>query len=138
MNKEATPVQEVLAYMREAGVFYLATCQGDQPRVRPFGAAAEFEGRFYMVTSNQKKCYDQMMVNPKVELTAMGKDGSWMRVEAAAVHDGRREARQHMMEENPGLGSLYSIDDGKMEVLYLKGAAATLYSGKGEPKKVHF
>jgi uncharacterized pyridoxamine 5'-phosphate oxidase family protein len=61
-----------------------------------------------------------------------------MRVEAAAVHDGRREARQHMMEENPGLGSLYSIDDGKMEVLYLMDAAATLYSGKGQPKTVHF
>lgn len=68
----------------------------------------------------------------------MGKDGSWMRVKAKALHDGRREARQHMMEENPGLSSLYSIDDGRMEVLYLKEAAATLYSGKGESKTIRF
>ena len=138
MNKEAAPVQEVLSYMREAGVFYLATCEGDQPRVRPFGAAAEFEGRFYMVTSNQKKCFDQMKRNAKVELAALGKDGTWMRVEATAVNDMRREARLHMMEENPGLGSLYSIDDGRMEVLYLKDAAAALYSGKGELKTIRF
>ena len=138
MNKETTPVQEVLTYLREAGVFYLATCEGDQPRVRPFGAAAEFDGRLYMVTNNQKRCYDQMMKNPKVELTAMGKDGSWMRIEAVTSHDVRREARQHMMEENPGLSSLYTVDDGRMEVLYLKNSIATVYFGKGEPKTIKF
>lgn len=138
MNKATAPVQEVLAYLREAGVFYLATCEGDQPRVRPFGAAAEFEDRLYMVTSNQKKCYDQMMKNPRVELTGMGKDGSWIRVEAVTCHDGRWEARQHMMEENPGLHSLYTVDDGRMDVMYLKNATATLYFGKGEPKVITF
>ncbi len=138
MNKETTSVQEVLQYVKEAGVFYLATCEGDQPRVRPFSAAAEFDGRFYIVTNNQKKCYDQMMKNLKVELSAMGKDGSWMRVEATVQHDGRREARQRMMEENPVLRKLYSVDDGRMEVLYLKDATTTVYSGNGELKVIRF
>jgi len=138
MNKETTTMQEVLAYLRNAGVFYLATCEGDQPRVRPFGATAEFEGRLYIETSNRKKCFNQMIKNPKVEISAMGKDGSWIRVEATVVQDGRREARQRMMEEAPSLSKLYSVDDGKMEVLYLKDATATFYSFPGEPRVVKF
>ena len=138
MNKEITPVQEVLAYLREAGLFHLATCEGDQPRVRPFGAEAEFEGRLYIETSNRKKCFDQMMKNHKVEISAMGKDGSWLRVAATVVEDDRREARQRMMDEVPSLSRLYSVDDGKMEVLYLKDATATFYSFTGEPRVVKF
>ncbi len=138
MNTQSSPVLEVLSYLRGAGVFYLATCEGDQPRVRPFSAAAEFEGRLYLITGNFKKCFGQMKVNPKVEISAMGKDNTWIRVEAKVVSDGRREARQRMMEENPGLERLYDVDDGRMEVLYLTDATATVYNGRGAVKELKF
>lgn len=129
-------MEEVLNYLKSCGTFYLATTEGDQPRVRPFGAVCEFEGKLYITTNNKKKVFDQMMKNPKLEITGMNK-GTWIRVEGEAVHDNRREARVAMMEDNKAaLSSMYSVDDGIFEVLYLKNATATIYAFTNEPKVI--
>lgn len=131
-------MKEVLDYLKACGTFYLATNEGDQPRVRPFGAVCEFEGKLYITTNNQKKVYDQMKKNPKIEISGMNK-GTWIRIEAEAVHDGRREAREAMLEDNKAsLSNMYSLDDGIFEVLYLKNATASIYSFTGEPKVIKF
>lgn len=131
-------MEEVLKYLKENPTFYLATVENDQPRVRPFGAVAAFEGRLYITTNNKKPVFDQMKGNPKVEICAMGQDHSWIRVEASVVHDSRREAREQMLAENPGLRRMYAEDDGLMEVLFLKDATATIASFGGEPKVIRF
>lgn len=131
-------MNEILQYLKENPIFYLATVEGDQPRVRPFGAVAEFEGRFYIVTNNKKKVYAQILKNPKVELSAMGKNGTWLRLEATAIPDDKREAREKMLDENPSLKKMYSADDGVMAVLFLQDATATVYSFTGEPKVIKF
>ncbi|QAT43626.1 pyridoxamine 5'-phosphate oxidase family protein [Aminipila luticellarii] len=131
-------MQKVLKYLRE-NPFYIGTCDGDQPHVRPFGAVAEFEGKIYIVTSNQKKCYKQMIQNPKVEISTMSKDGTWIRIEGKVVRDDRREARVQMMDENrEALSGMYSVDDHLMEVLYLQDATATIYSFTKEPEVISF
>ena len=130
-------MEEVLKFLKESGTFYLATAEGDQPRVRPFGAVCSFEGKIYIVTNNQKKVYDQMMKNPKVEISGMV-GGKWIRIEALAVRDDRREARAAMLEDNPGLGRMYSVDDGIVEVLYLKDATATISSFTEAPVVIKF
>lgn len=130
-------MEEVLKFLKESGTFYLATAEGDQPRVRPFGAVCGFEGKIYIVTNNQKKVYDQMMKNPKVEISGMV-GGKWIRIEALAVRDDRREARAAMLEDNPGLGRMYSVDDGIVEVLYLKDATATISSFTEAPVVIKF
>ncbi len=131
-------METVLEYLKECGVFYLATSEGDQPHVRPFGAVAEFEGKLYISTNNKKNVYQQMLKNEKVEISAMGKDGSWIRLEAISVADDRKDARVKMLEANPSITSMYSADDGIMEVLYLKDATATIYSFTKEPVTVTF
>lgn len=131
-------MKEILQYLKECGIFYLATMDGDQPRVRPFGAAAIFEDKLYIQTSNRKPVFDQMRKNPKIEISAMHKEGTWIRLSATAVEDDRREARQHMLDENPGLKDLYSADDGKCEVLYLKDATAVISSFTSEPRIINF
>jgi uncharacterized pyridoxamine 5'-phosphate oxidase family protein len=131
-------MKEIYDYLKKNPTFFLATVEGDQPRVRPFGVVAEFEGKLYISTSNQKKVFKQMVANPKIELSAMGQDGTWLRVEATAVHDDRNEARAQMLSENDNLKGMYTVDDGKMAVLYLKDATATIYSFKGAPKVVKF
>jgi uncharacterized pyridoxamine 5'-phosphate oxidase family protein len=131
-------MKEILNYLKENPTFFIATTEGDQPRVRPFGAVAEFEGRLYIVTNNQKKVYKQMLANPKVEISAMGKDGTWLRLEAEVAQDDRREARVQMLEENSSISSMYTVDDKLMEVLYLKNATATIYSFTGAPKVIKF
>lgn len=131
-------MEEVLNYLRENPIFYIATVEGDQPRVRPFGAVAEFEGKLYICTNNTKKVFKQIEKNPKVEISAMGKGGSWLRLEAKCIADERKEAKEKMLADNPGLKNMYSVDDGIFEVLYLKDATATFASMKGEPKVVKF
>ena len=131
-------MQEVLKFFRENPTFYLATVEGDQPRVRPFGAVAEFEGRLSLTTGNGKKVYAQLLKNPKIELFGMDAQGTWLRVEAEAVADDRREARKAMLDQNPSLRDLYSEDDGVMAVLFLRNATAVFASFTAEPKVVKF
>lgn len=131
-------MEEVLKFLKDNVVFYLATAEGDQPRVRPFGAVAEFEGKLYICTNNTKKVFKQMEKNPNTEISAMGKGGSWLRIEAKCIADERKEAKEKMLLDNPGLKNMYSVDDGKFEVLYLKDATATFASMNGETKVVKF
>lgn len=131
-------MNEVLEYLKACGTFYLATEEGDQPHVRPFGAVCEFEGKLYFVTNNQKNVYAQIGKNHKIEICGMNK-GTWIRIEGEAVHDTRREARVAMMEDNTAaLSSMYTVDDNLMEVLYIQNATATIYSFTAEPKVIKF
>ena len=132
-------MEEVYKFLKENPIFFVATEEGDQPRVRPFGVVSLFEGKLYLQTGNVKPVFKQMMANPKIELCAMGKDGkTWLRVAAEVVLDPRVEARRQMLDENPMLRSLYSEDDGIGEVLWLKNATAAFYSFEGEPRVVKF
>ncbi|MCR5271521.1 MAG: pyridoxamine 5'-phosphate oxidase family protein [Lachnospiraceae bacterium] len=126
-------MKEVLEFLQKAGTFYLATVDGDQPRVRPFGAVCEFEGKLYITTANTKDVYKQMVKNPKIEISAMTDDGKWIRLAGEVVTDDRDDARVAMLEANPNLKNMYSIGDGKFEVLYFKNATATICSFTDAP-----
>lgn len=124
-------------FLKASEVFYLATVQGDQPRVRPFGAVAIFEEKLYIIMNNQKQVFAQLMENPKVEISGMAA-GKWIRIAAKAVHDDRREARQAVLDQNPGLRGMYNEDDGLVEVLYLQDAQATVSSFTEPPESWAF
>ena len=130
-------MESVCEYLKKCGVYYLATMEGDQPRVRPFGVAEIFEGKLYFLTGKRKAVSKQMLANPKVELSATD-ENTWIRVEALAVEDDRLEARQHILDAIPSLKSMYQADDGNCQVFYLKDATATFYSFGGEPRTVQF
>ena len=126
-------MKKALEFLKSCGTFYLATVEGDQPRVRPFGAVCGFEDRLYIVTNNQKKVFDQMQFNPKVEISGMA-DGKWIRLSAEVVRDTRREAKSAMLNANPGLRNMYNEDDGIVEVMYLKNAEAAICSFTDAPE----
>ena len=130
-------MKEVLDFLKSCGTFYLATEEGDQPRVRPFGAVAEYEGRLYIVTNNKKNVFRQMLKNPKVEICGMY-ENKWIRVQGTAVPDSDRAAREKMIADNPILSQMYTADDGLMEVLYIKDGAATISSFTEKPKEIRF
>ena len=126
-------VSEVLGFLEDSKVFYVATVDGDRPRVRPFSGIHEFEGKLYMPTSNKKKVFAQMAANPHVEISGMA-HGEWIRIEADAVPDPRLEARKSMLDHyGAALTRMYSLDDGKFEVVRLDNAVATIYSFTEEP-----
>ena len=123
-------------YLKPCGTFYLATEENGQPHVRPFGAVCEFEGKLYIVTNNQKKVYQQMKANGRVEICGMHK-GTWIRVEGEVREDTRREARVAMMDENTAaLSSMYTVDDNLMTVFYFEHGTATIYSFTAEPEVI--
>lgn len=115
------------------GTFYLATVEGEQPHVRPFGAVCEFEGKLYIITNNKKDVYRQMKANGKVELCGMN-NGTWIRVKGVVKEDTRREARVAMMEANGSLQSMYNVDDGLMTVFVFESGTATICSFTDSPK----
>jgi uncharacterized pyridoxamine 5'-phosphate oxidase family protein len=123
---------KVFEFVKGCGHYFLATADGDQPRVRPFGSLAIFEGRIYFQTGKVKSVSKQIMANPKIEIAAFDGRGSWIRVQAVAVEDDRLEAKQFMLDQMPELKSMYSADDGNTQVFYLKDATATLSSFGGE------
>lgn len=134
---EAFIVQEVYDFLKKCDTYYLATMEGDQPRVRPFGTVDIFEGRLYIQTGKVKSVSKQMGRNPKIEISAFDGD-KWIRVQAVAVEDDRREARQHMLDAYPVLQNMYSVDDGNTQVLYLKDAVATISSFTEAPRVIRF
>ena len=130
-------MEKALNFLRQCGVFYLATSDENQPHVRPFGAVCGFEGKLYLVTNNQKKVFNQLRNNPKIEIS--GTSGAkWIRIEAEAVIDPRREARAAMLAANPSLNDMYSADDGVIEVFYLKNATAAICSFTDAPEAWQF
>lgn len=124
-------------FLKEANTYYLATTEGDQPRVRPFGTAHIFEGKLYIQTGKVKDVYRQLIANPKAEICACMKD-EWLRVSGELVEDDRREARQSMMDAYPSLQSIYSADDGNTAVFYFKNATAVFSSFTKEPEVIRF
>ena len=127
-------MNKALEFLQESGIFYLATTEGGQPRVRPFGAVFEYEGKLYIVSSNTKKCFSQMLENPKVEISSMNKKGQWIRVTGEVANDDRREVKELALEAVPSLKSMYNINDGIFAVLYFTKGTATISSFTAEPE----
>ncbi len=130
-------MEKILKFLKEAETYYLATIDGDQARVRPFGTVHEFEGKLYIQTGKVKDVSKQIHKNPKVEICAF-KDGDWLRVAGTLVEDDRIEARQSMLDAYPSLQGMYKADDGNTEVFYFKDATATFSSFTKAPEVVKF
>ena len=130
-------MKEVEKFLKEAETYYLATVEGDQPRVRPFGTVHIFEDKLYIQTGKKKDVSKQLHANSKVELCAF-KGGEWIRVAGELVEDDRIEARQSMLDAYPSLQQMYSADDGNTEVFYFKNATATISSFTHEPVVIKF
>ena len=126
-------LQKVLTFLDEASTYFLATVEGDQPRVRPFGTALVYNDKLYIQTGKIKAVSKQLSVNPKAEICAY-KDGKWLRISGELVSDDERYVKTLMLEKMPVLRNMYSEDDGNMQMLYFKNAKAT-FSSFTEPSE---
>jgi uncharacterized pyridoxamine 5'-phosphate oxidase family protein len=127
-------MQEVYNFLKEAGVYYLATVDGDKPKVRPFGTAEIFENHLYIQTGKKKDVFKQIEANPYVELCAFN-NGTWIRVSGKLVLDDRIEAKKDMLDKNPDLRSMY---DENTAVLYFESGKAVIFSFTSAPKEIEF
>ena len=126
-------IERAAKFLKEAEVYYLATVEGDQPRVRPFGTANIFDGKLYIQTGKIKPCSKQLHINPKAEICAF-KNGEWIRIACELIEDDRREARAAMLDAYPHLRAMYSEDDGNTEAFYIQNATATYSSFAKAPE----
>ena len=135
--KGEVSMQKVCEFLKNAEVYYLATVEGDQPRVRPFGTAHIFEGKLYIQTGKIKPVAKQLAANPKAEICAF-KDGIWLRVAGELIEDDRVEARKAMLDAYPQLRAMYNENDGNTQVLYFRNAMAAFSSFAAAPEIVEF
>lgn len=130
-------MQRVCEFLKNAQIYYLATVEGDQPHVRPFGTAHIFEGRLYIQTGKIKPVSKQLLANPKAEICAF-KDGKWLRVAGELVEDDRVEARKSMLDAYPNLRAMYDENDGNTQVFYFKHAVASFSSFTAPVETIEF
>ena len=130
-------MERVYQFLKDAGVYYLATVEGNQPRVRPFGTVNIFDGKLYIQTGKVKPCSRQIIANPKVELSAFHQ-GTWIRVAGELAEDGRVEAKKSMLDAYPDLRNMYDENDSNTQVFYFKNAVATFSSFGAAPETVVF
>ena len=130
-------MEEVYEFLKACGTYYLATADGDQPRVRPFGTVDIFDGRLTIQTGRKKDVARQIFRNPRVEICAF-REGKWLRVAAKAVEDPRLEAQEHMLAAYPNLRDRYAPGDGNNLIFALTEVTATFASFTEEPRTVTF
>ena len=130
-------LNRIITFLDAAQTYYLATVEGDQPRVRPFGTALIHNGRLYIQTGKVKNVSRQLAENPKAELCAFH-GGRWLRIAGRLVNDDDREVKVAMLEKMPALKGMYSPDDGNMQMLYFEDAAATFSSFTEAPESFMF
>lgn len=130
-------MKRVYDFLKAAGTYYLATVEGDSPRVRPFGTVNIFEGRLYIQTGRKKPVSKQLAANPKAEICAF-KDGKWLRLSGELIEDDRFEARKSMLDAYPELRRMYDENDGNTQVLYFKNARAVFCSFTSAPEEIRF
>lgn len=130
-------MKETWEFLKNSGVYYLATVDGDQPRVRPFGVAEIFEDKLYIQTGKSKNVSKQIQINNNVELCAFN-NGRWIRVTGKLVRDDRIEAKKDILDKNPSLRGMYNENDDNTEVLYFENAKAVIYSFTDEPVEYNF
>ena len=130
-------LEKVYQFLDEVHTYYLATVEGDQPRVRAFGTALLYDGKLYIQTGKVKPVSKQIAANPKVEICAF-KGGKWLRIAGELVNDDNRDVKVAMLDKMPSLKPMYSADDDNMQMLYFKNATATFSSFTEYPEVIEF
>ena len=132
-------MKEIYEFLKECGTYFLATCEGDQPRVRAFGTINIFEDKLYIQTGKSKNVSKQIENNPKVEICGLLKDESkWIRVTGTLKRDDRVIAKKSMLDSYPNLRGMYDENDDNTEVLYFEKGTATISSFTEESKTIEF
>lgn len=132
-------LEEIQAYLSECGAFFIATADGDQPRVRPFGVAEIYNGRLYIMTGKKKNVFKQIAKNGKFEICALKKSGTeWIRISGKLISDDDVKVKEYMLEKNPSLKNMYSPTDDNMAVLYIVDGEASFNSFTEPERKVKF
>ena len=130
-------MEEVYQFLKDCETYYLATVDGDRPRVRPFGTVNIFEGKLYIQTGKKKRTAQQLALNPHAEICAFN-GSSWIRVETTLVADERVEAKKSMLDSYPQLRAMYDENDDNTIVYFMTGSRAWITSFGAPEREIEF
>ena len=117
-------MSKIKDFLQETGVFFLATVDGDQPKLRPLGAFLEKDGKLIFGVGDFKDVYRQMRANPLVEIAACKADGHWLRYTGKAVFETDESYAKEMIR-TAGLDAIYNEQTGhKLMTFHLEDATA--------------
>jgi len=131
-------MDEVLKFLKDNQIFYLATVDGNVPKVRPFGFVMNYEGKLYFCTSNQKDVFKQLQINPHFEVSTTSQTGEWLRLKGEAVFNTNKQSKQAALAAAPMLSKMYKVDDSIFELFYINNAEATFRDMKGKDQTIKF
>ena len=134
--KENNGIKEILSFLKENAVFYIATVSGDTPKVRPFGFVMEYDGKLCFCTNNQKDVYRQLKINQNCEISTAAQTGEWIRLKGKAVFNTSTESRQAALDIAPFLGNMYSVNDTIFETFYIAEGEAIISDMKGNSRTI--
>lgn len=129
-------MKDILEFLKNAGVYFLATMDGDQPRVRPIGFVMDCGGKLAFCTGNKKNMCEQLKINPKVEIACYDGKGNTLRISGKAIFATSEASQRMAMDAMPSLSHMYSVGDGVFEVYYLDEAKAACYNMNGDCKEI--
>ena len=130
-------MNEIYEFLKKCGTYYLATVDGDKPRVRPFGTVDVFGGKLTIQTGKKKDVSKQIHANPNIEICAFC-EGTWIRIAAKAIALDDIAAEEHMLAAYPELRGMYAPGDGNTEIFALTDGTATFSSFTAAPRTVRF
>ncbi len=117
--------KKVFEFLEKAGTFYLATIEGDQPRVRPYGAMLYYEDKIYIMAFGKTNATRQIAANPKAEICAF--KGQTLRIECKLVEDNRPEVGKALIAKMPVLKDALGENCENGVMYYLKDAKADFF-----------
>ena len=127
-------MQEVIQFLNENPVQYLATVGRDgKAKCRPFMFVGEKDGKLWFCTNNTKEVYQDMLMNPNVELSVASPAYAWIRLNGKVVFEDNRAVKE-MCLENPIVKGQYQTPDNPIFVVfYLANAHAVIADFSGNP-----
>ena len=131
-------MKEIYDFLKACPCYFIATMDGNQPRVRPFGTILLFEDKLYIQSGHKKDFAKQLSANPKMELSAFDGKGNWIRLSATMVEDNRVETKKAMLDDYPSLRAMYDENDDNTAVWYMTNAKGSICSFTAAPKEFSF
>ncbi|PRR83422.1 pyridoxamine 5'-phosphate oxidase family protein [Clostridium vincentii] len=130
-------MEDILEFLSSNPVFYFATVDGDEPKIRPFGFHMEYEGKLYFGIDSQKETYKQLKVNSKFEVCTASRDGNWIRIKAEAIFDERAQVLEKAFENTPSLKEIYTKKNGPRFILFYASKGSALIEDMSGNKEVY-
>ena len=117
-------MSKIKDFLASTGVFFMATVDGDQPKLRPLGAFIEDGDKLVFGVGDFKNVYRQMLANPRVEIVACKPDGHWLRYTGKAVFETDGKYAEQMIRDSH-LEAIYNEQTGnKLMTFRLEDATA--------------